>query len=187
MTQDEAKKLVKNVEDTFTDTGKNSKMLIQVLTDEKYKLDATILEDTSDGNYMDLSKLASQGVITGNRWTMSLAGFATGGKLGTNQQIRDEFEFVTNTVIKPGRRTITEKIINPFISENAKQNPKLKNIMLSIANMNPISLSSKLDPTKVLSTNEQREILGYDKLDEEAEKKLNGEQGTDSEPQPTEE
>ena len=177
LTQEEAKKLVKNVEDTFTDTGKNSKMLIQVLTNEKYKLDATILEDTSDGNYMDLSKLASQGVITSNRWTMSLAGFATGGKLGTNQQIRDEFEFVTNTVIKPGRRTITEKIINPFVKENAKVNTALQGIMLQVANMNPISLASSLDPKLVLSKNEQREIFGFDKLDEEAEQKLNEEQG----------
>ena len=183
MTQDEAKQLVNNVKDTFTDTGQNAKMLVQVLTNEKYKLDATVLEDSSDGNYMDLAKLASQGIITGHRWTMSLAGFATGGKLGTNQQIRDEFEFVTNTVIKPGRRTIVEKIVNPFIKENAKVNSMLKGIMLQIANMNPISLASKLEPKEVLSINEQREILGYDKLDEEAEIQIKEEQGN----QPTEE
>lgn len=49
--------------------------------------------------------------------------------------------------------------------------------MLQVANMNPISLASSLDPKMVLSKNEQREIFGFDKLDEEAEQKLNEEQG----------
>jgi hypothetical protein len=39
---------------------------------------------------MDLQKIASQGIVTGNEFTMGLSGFATSGKLGTNQQMRDE-------------------------------------------------------------------------------------------------
>ena len=180
LSKTEAKKMVANIEGCFTDTGKNNKMLIQILSDEKYKLDATILEDSSDGNYMDLSKLASQGIITGNNWTMSLAGFATGGKLGSNQQIISEFEFVTNTVIVPGRRVIVDKIVSPFIKESAIANPSIKNIGLKISNMKPISLASRIDPNKTLLNNELRSELGYDGLDEEADAKLNAEQGKGS-------
>ncbi|MCK4884408.1 MAG: hypothetical protein KAS30_06035, partial [Candidatus Diapherotrites archaeon] len=172
LTKQEAEKLVASVEDTFTDTGKNSKMLVQVLRDEKYKLNAQILEDKNDGNYMDLQALASQAIVTANRWTMSLAGFATGGKLGTNQQIRDELDYVINTSIKQARRKIMQNIVNPFIKENALLNPALNNIMLEIANINPVSLASYLDPKQLLLQNEQRQILGFDALTEEAQQEL---------------
>jgi hypothetical protein len=175
LTQEEANQLVRSVEDTFTDTGKNSKMLIQVLRDEKYKLNAQVLEDKSDGNYMDLQKLASQAIVTANRWTMSLAGFATGGKLGSNQQIRDELEYVVNTSIKQARRKIMQSIVNPYIKENAKHNPALKDMMLDIANMNPVSLASSLDPKTLLLKDEQRKILGFDALDDEGKAKMNEE------------
>lgn len=180
LTQEEARQLVNSVEDTFTDTGKNAKMLIQVLRDEKYKMNANVLEDKSDGNYMDLQKLASQAIVTANRWTMSLAGFATGGKLGTNQQIRDELEYVVNTSIKQARRKILQSIINPYIKENAKLNHELNGIMLDIANMNPVSLASLVDPKQVLLMNEQRRVLGFDALDEDGETKLNQEQNGNS-------
>ena len=180
LTKQEAEKLVSSVEDTFTDTGKNSKMLVQVLRDEKYKLNAQILEDKNDGNYMDLQALASQAIVTANRWTMSLAGFATGGKLGSNQQIRDELDYVINTSIKQARRKIMQNIVNPFIKENALLNPALNNIMLEIANMNPVSLASYLDPKELLLKNEQRKIFGFDALTEEAQNELKTEKDVNS-------
>jgi len=177
MTPDEANKIVEDFEETFTDTGNNAKLLVQVLRDEKYKASVNLLEDKSDGNYMDLQKLASQAIVTANRWTMSLAGFATSGKLGSNQQIRDELEFVTNTTIKQGRRKIMQSIVNPFIKENAKVNDDIKGIMLHIANMNPISLASMLRPSDVLSKNEQREVFGYEPIEEDAPEPSSDDQG----------
>ncbi len=88
------------------------------------------------------------------------------GKLGTNQQIRDELEFVMNVTIKPTRRKIMQSIVNPFIKENAAIQNAPSGIMLKIANMNPISLASQLEPKEVLLMNEQREILGFDALEE---------------------
>lgn len=167
LTPTEADKIIQSFEDAYTDTGNNSKLLIQVLRDEKYKANVNILEDTSDGNYLDLQKLASQAIITANGWTTSLAGIATGGKLGSNQQIRDEIEFVTNMEIKQARRKIMQSIVNPFIKENAKVDPALDGIMLHIANMNPISLASMLKPSDILSKNEQREVFGYEPVEEE--------------------
>ena len=60
----------------------------------------------------------------------------------------------------------------PFIKENALLNPALNNIMLEIANINPVSLASYLDPKALLLQNEQRQILGFDALTEEAEEEL---------------
>ena len=173
MTTAEAQTLIANFTAKFTDTGNNSKILAQVLSDEKYKVHYTPLEDKSDGSYMDLQKIASQGIVTGNEFTMGLSGFATTGKLGTNQQMRDELDYVTNTTIKPVRRKVLQSIINPLITENQRVGSLDKGIMLGIANMNPISLSSQIDPNQVLLTSEKREILGFDALDEEGKAELN--------------
>lgn len=165
MTPEEAQKLVKRFTETFSGTGNNSKVLFQVLRDEKYKTDVQVLEDKSEGRYIELQELATQAIITGNQWTTSLSGIATAGKLGTNQQIRDELEFVTNTTIKQARRLILNSIINPFIEENAKVNSDLSGMMLKIANLNPISLASTLDPQQVLTRDEQREVFGFEALE----------------------
>jgi len=53
-------------------------------------------------------------------------------------------------------------IVNPFIKENAKLNANLENMMLKIANLNPVSLASTLDASQILTRDEQRDILGYE-------------------------
>ena len=65
------------------------------------------------------------------------------------------------------QRKFEQQIINPFIEENQKVNSELNGVMLQLANMNPISLASKLEPKEVLTKNEMREILGYEVLEEE--------------------
>ncbi len=167
MSPEEAQLMAQKFESCFTDTGRNNKIWFQVLSNEKYKANVETLEDKSDGNYMDLSKLGSQAIITANEWTMSLGGFATGGKLGTNQQIRDEIEFVKNTSLKQVQRLLEQKIINPFIKENQEVGAAPQGVMLKIAQSNPVSLSSQLDPKMVLTANEQREILGFDQVEED--------------------
>ena len=155
MTNEEAQNIIGHVEESFTDTGKNSKMMVQVLRDPKYKADVQLLEDTHDGSYMDLAKLASQALVTANRMTMSTAGFATSGSLGSNQQMLQEIEFVTNTSIKGIRRKLLQEVVNPFIKENAEVNTKLDSLRLDIANMNPVSFATSLNPANNLLINEQ--------------------------------
>ena len=174
MTQEEAKGMIDKFTQTFTDTGKNSKIYAQVLRDEKYKSNVQVLEDKSDGNYMDLQELASQAIITANQWTTSLAGVATAGKLGTNQQMQAELEYIQNVVIKPIRRKILQKVINPFIQLNSDaRNGSFNGTMLDIANLNPLSLASMLDANNILTTNEKRKIFGFDALDDNQQNDLN--------------
>lgn len=177
MTPEEAQEIIQGIDKTFTDTGNNSKIFAQVLRDDSYKMNLEVLEDKSEGKFLELNQLASQGLVTGNRWTMSLSGFATAGKLGTNQQIRDEIEYVTNTVIKPIRRTLLQRVINPYIEQLSEANGgQFSGLKLDIANLTPVSIASTLDANKVLLTNEKRNLLGFDQLGEEGEEKLNQEQ-----------
>jgi hypothetical protein len=167
LTPEDAQKMKKSFEDTFSDTGNNSKILLQVLRSKEDSADVHILEDKSEGNFLDLQKMAAQAAVTAGRSTMALTGIAQGGKLGSNQQIRDELEFVINTSIKPFRRKLVQKIVNPFIAENRDQNTKLGNVMLHIANNNPISMASLIVPKDALDRNELREVLGYEAQEEE--------------------
>lgn len=175
-TKPEADEIAESFNDVFTGTGKTNKPLVQVMRSKSDKADVTLIDDKSDGNYIELQKLASQAIVTANRWTTSLAGLATSGKLGSNQQIRDELEFVTNTTIKQARRKIMQSIVNPFIKENTNVNKDIKGVMLHISNMNPISLASMLDPKMILTKNEQREVFGYESIDEKELEDSEGEQ-----------
>ena len=172
MSQEEASDLIQNVQDTFTDTDNNSKICAQVLSDEKYKMQVQVLEDKSEGNWLTLADLASQAIITACQWTKGLSGYAQAGKLGTNQQTKEELEYVVNTGIKPVRRKFLQSIINPFVKENAEQGNAPKDIKLDIANMNPISLAGSLVASQILTTDEQRKILGYEAMDENGRNEL---------------
>lgn len=176
-TPEEAQELIEGIDNTFTDTGNNSKIFAQVLRDESYKMNLEILEDQKEGSFLDLQKLATQAIITANRWTTSLSGIATAGKLGSNQQIRDEIEFVTNVVIKPIRRVILQRIINPYVENLSRVKGNIYgNLKLEFVNLTPVSLASLLDPNTVLLNNEKREQFGFNKLTEEEEQQLAREQ-----------
>jgi hypothetical protein len=177
MTEEEAEELIEGIDATFTDTGNNSKIFAQVLRDESYKMNLQVLEDKSEGRFLNLQQLASQNIITASRWTTSLSGIATAGKLGSNQQIRDEIEFVTNVVINPLRRVILDRVVNPYVNELSKANDNaFDGLKLDIVNLTPVSLASMLDPNTALLINEKREQFGFDKLGPEEEQKLATEQ-----------
>jgi capsid portal protein len=179
VTKDEAEQTVKNFNKKFTNTGNNSKIFVQVLRDERLKANVQVIEDKNDGNYLELSRVAAQALVTANRWTMSLAGFATSGKLGTNQQMRDEIEFVTNICIKPKRRLLVNKVLNVFLKEaDDYEELGIGNTRLEIANLNPISFASEIDVNANLLINEKRNAIGYESLSLEAKQLLKAEQNT---------
>ena len=160
-TEEEAQELSKSFENTFSDTENGSRLMLQVLRSKQDAADIQILEDSTDGNWLELQIVTTQQIITANGWATSISGVAQAGKLGNNQQIRDELELVTNMSIKPVRRKFLQKIINPWLQENKKVNTSIGDTMLTIANSNPISLAGSITPTDALDRNELREILGY--------------------------
>ena len=162
----EAQKLVDHFTDKFTNTGNNAKMFVQVLSDESMKADVQTLEDKSEGNFMELSQLARQNIVTAHCWTMSMAGMGTAGQLGSNQQIRSEFEILNKMVIEPSQHFILKKWIQPAIKEAAEWlGGGFENANLGIKTTIPISFLGDLKPEEVLTLNEQREVLGKEALD----------------------
>jgi len=157
----EAKGVVADAKKRFVGTGKNGGLFIQVLRDEKFKAVYTPLEDKSEGAFLELSKVSAQSIVSACRWTMSLAGFATGGKLGSNEQIRREFEIAQNTVIAPLQNMLCRRFLNVYMEELGKVDGSLKGMYLSIQNCTPVSFTGDITVNDILTRDEKREIIGY--------------------------
>lgn len=161
MTQTEAKALVDGIESKFSGMGNNHKLFVQVLRDEKLKANWIPTSKENEGEFLNLQNLAASAIVVANRWSKSLAGFATSGQLGTNQQIRQEMEYLQNTVIKPRQNLLLSKIINPFLQEIGIYNQAFRDVTFGVSNTLPVSFMGDIKVEDNLSTNEKREILGY--------------------------
>lgn len=167
MSPDEAKEMINKFTEKFTDTGNNHKIFAQVLRDEKLKANVEPLSERHDGEFLELQQMATQAIVTANRWMMSLSGLATAGQLGNNQQIRNETEYVQNTVIKKRQNLFLSRIVNVYMAEaGIWLSAPWADVRLSISNSMPISFIGDLDPEKALLLNEKREVMGYEPLDE---------------------
>lgn len=161
MSNQEAKELVDAIERTFTGTGNNHKLFTQVLRDPAYKLHWTPFSQEQKGEFLNLCAMAAENIVTANRWSMALAGKATAGQLGTNQQLRSELEYVQNTVIKPKQNMFCSRVINPFLAILAESNKAFTNVQFGISNTLPVSFMGEISVENNLELNEKREILGY--------------------------
>lgn len=159
---DEARKLVADVKKKLSTLGSNDGLLVQVLRDEKLTAKFTPIEDNAEGSYLELSRTSAQGIVTAHRWTMSLAGLATKGQLGTNEQIRREFEIAYSTVIRPFQNMLLRRFVNVFIKELGDLKKEFKGIFLDIANSMPVSFVGDIDINSVLTDDEKRQIAGYE-------------------------
>ncbi len=165
ITPDQAKKLVEGIESKFTGMGNNHKLFVQVLRDEKLKANWIPTSKESEGEFLNLQNLAASAIVVANRWSKSLAGFATEGQLGSNQQIRQEMEYLQSTVIKPRQNLMLSKIINPYLAEIGLYNPAFKDVQFSISNTLPVSFMGEIKVEDNLTQDEKREILGYSPIE----------------------
>jgi hypothetical protein len=165
ITPAEAKKLVEGIESKFTGMANNHKLFVQVLRDEKLKANWIPTSKENEGEFLNLQNLAASAIVVANRWSKSLAGFATAGQLGSNQQIRQEMEYLQSTVIKPRQNLMLSKIINPYLAEIGLYNPALKDVQFSISNTLPVSFMGDIAVEDNLTQDEKREILGYSPIE----------------------
>lgn len=167
MSQEEAKALVTGIENKFSGTGNNHKLFMQVLRDEKLKAHWVPMTQEHEGEFLELQELAASAIVTANRWSKSLAGFATSGQLGTNQQIRQEMEYLQNTVIKQRQNLFLSRVINPYLSMSAEAGLIPPGIQFAISNSLPISFMGEISVENALTQDEKREVLGYGPIEVE--------------------
>lgn len=182
LSPEEAEAAVLAVEEKFTGTGNNSKLITQVLSDPSMAANFVNLDTRKEGSWTELANLARENIVTAHEWTASMAGLATAGSLGTNQQIRAEFEIIQNTVIKPIQDQVLSQWLNKTLLEAARFEGKdFGNSQLRILNNSPVSFAGDIMPSEVLTMNEKREILGFEAIEEEEiNAQNNAENGTDT-------
>lgn len=161
---EEGQAIVRDVKRRYVGTGKNGGLFIQVLRDETLKAHYTALEDNSEGAFLELTRVSAQAIVSAHRWTMSLAGFATKGQLGSNEQIRREFEIAYNTVIRPIQQMMLRRFVNVFMKELGELDGQFKGLYLDIANSTPVSFIGDINVDQALTRDEKRQLCGYEPL-----------------------
>jgi len=165
-TPDEAEQILSDIERKFTGNGNERKIFMQILRDPTLAANIQTFDARKEGEFVDLQEMAASAIVVANRWSKSLAGFATTGQLGTNEQMRRELEYLQNTVVKQRQNMFLSRFLNPFMRDSAEwTGAPWGGIYLGISNSLPISFYGDFSVENALTQNEKRELLGYAPLD----------------------
>ena len=158
-----AQQYVDRIKDKFTGEANNDKFLVELLDSPEQAASIKEFERERDGEFLELSQLAVKNIITAHRFTPSLAGLETAGKLGSSQQIKDEFDKFINSVAIPDYQEPMLNVLNKIIKRETKWN----NIEIGILNVSPVGNSDRVDLNGVITINEARKLLGLQELEDE--------------------
>ena len=158
MGEEEAKKLVHEAQKKFVGDGNNGKIMFIVKNGDTSAANVSIIKDDQDGSWLDLQRITDQNIVTAHRWQPSLSGLVSSGKMNnTGSEIRIAYDLAMTTVIKDtsdllldGIKTVMYRELG-FLPED-----------LMIHYEPPISFATQIDPSKVLTINEQRRMLDED-------------------------
>jgi len=158
-----AKTYVEAIKDSFTDESNNHKMIVQLVNDAEQAPIINEFTTTREGEMLELQRLARENIISGHRWFASLAGIATAGQLGSNQQIRNEYNIALKSVVVPQFQNPLLNVYNDIIKMLGFD------IELGVLNVAPVGIEDKIDPMQILDKNELRELLGYEPIEQSDE------------------
>ena len=158
MGEEEAKKLVTEAQKKFVGEGNNGKIMFIVKNGDTSPANVSIIKDDQEGSWIDLQRITDQNIVTAHRWQPSLSGLVSSGKMNnTGSEIRIAYDLAMTTVIKDtsdlllnGIKTVMYKELG-FLPED-----------LTIHYDPPISFATQIDPSKILTINEQRRLLDED-------------------------
>jgi hypothetical protein len=158
MGEEEAKKLVDQAQKKFVGAGNNGKILFLVKNGDTSPANVSIIKDDQEGSWIDLQRITDQNIVTAHRWQPSLSGLVSSGKMNnTGSEIRIAYDLAMTTVIKD----TSDLLLNGIKTILYDEMGILPNELL-IHYEPPISFATQIDPTKVLTINEQRRLLDED-------------------------
>lgn len=169
MTKEEADEYVKIMSDKFTGTDNDFKVLFQIVRDPANKANFVPLATTDqDGAYMDLERLCKEMICTPIGISTSLLSTKSAGEIGSNQQLRTEFETLYNTIIVKVQNDLLNKIVIPYLRECSNietfdivLRSALKKVNLNFINIIPVSFMGDINIDNILTMEEKRNILGF--------------------------
>ena len=72
-----------------------------VSDDKENEANWTEISTTYEGSFLELKNVVTDTIVSACQWSRSMAGLATTGAIGNNQQLKNEYE----VAMKPVRRT----------------------------------------------------------------------------------
>ena len=167
MGEDEAQDFIDDAVEKLTGAGDNSKILFIAKNGDGEATNVNVINDTSDGSFMELQKITNDNIISSHRWNPALCGVQVAGQLGNNQQILTAYDICMSTVVKEPQQMflkILKKILKVEKGINASD--------LHFYTKPPVSLLGAINPTDYISLEEGREIFHLPKLTEAELEKL---------------
>ena len=162
MSEEEAQEFINEAKEKLTGENNNSKILFIAKNGDDSASNVQIINDTSDGAFMELQTLTNDNIISSHRWNPALSGIQVAGSLGNNQQILTIYDIVMSTVIRePQRMILTE------LKKILKREASYKVSDLHIINKPPVTMLGAINPTEYISVSEGREIFHLPELSEE--------------------
>ena len=173
MTKKEADNYVRVMTEKFTGAGNDFKVLFQILRDPANKANFVPLaqQGEQEGAYLELEKVCKEMICTPMGISPSLLSAKTAGEIGSNQQLRSEFEALYNTVVVKTQNDILTKVVTPYLRAAAtvQSDPVLKSALqkavLGFINIIPVSFMGDVTISDVLTKDEQRDILGFQPIE----------------------
>jgi hypothetical protein len=159
MGEDEAQDFIDDAVAKLTGAGDNSKILFIAKNGDGDATNVNIINDTSDGSFMELQRITNDNIISAHRWNPALSGIQVAGQLGNNQQILTAYDIAMSTVIKEPQQMflkILKKILKTERGINASD--------LTFYTKPPVSLLGAISPSEFISIKEGREIFHLPEL-----------------------
>tara|TARA_B110000858_G_scaffold149327_1_gene169826 strand:- start:6376 stop:7656 length:1281 start_codon:yes stop_codon:yes gene_type:complete len=161
MSEEEAQIFINEARDKLTGENNNSKILFIAKNGDEAASNVNIINDTSDGSFMELQTITNDNIISSHRWNPALSGIQVAGSLGNNQQILTIYDIVMSTVIREPQQMILrelKKILKRHTDYNVSD--------LHIVNKPPVTMLGAINPTDYISVQEGRRIFHLPELDE---------------------
>ena len=161
MSEEEAQIFINEARDKLTGENNNSKILFIAKNGDEAASNVNIINDTSDGSFMELQTITNDNIISSHRWNPALSGIQVAGSLGNNQQILTIYDIVMSTVIKEPQQMILrelKKILKKHSNFNVSD--------LHIVNKPPVTMLGAINPNDYISVQEGRRIFHLPELDE---------------------
>jgi len=167
MSEDEAQQFIDEAREKLTGENNNSKMLFIAKNGEEAASNVQVINDTSDGSFMELQTITNDNIISAHRWNPGLSGIQVAGSLGNNQQILTIYDIVMSTVIKEPQQMILREL-----KKILKREGGYKVSDLHIVNKPPVTMLGAINPTEYISLQEGRKIFHLPELNEEEMEQL---------------